>query len=288
MVVRKLLAVLGVGLLLAGCGPRKDAPAGKSGAGPEEMTLQELFAQLSQRLLDEGSARFEFTSVSTFTEHPAGSSGMEMPRPKGTGLFDFKGKKGSMKIDLDGDGSGSFNFPEMEQIYVGDFIYMKVPEEARGKLGGKQWLKAPRELVTGSPDPNGLGVLLEGIDAGKVTEEAEEKVRGEETTRYRFEIPLEAFFATIPKDMQEQARSALGSSGAATVPGKIWIDAEGRPRRYAVEVGTEEFNTSVSYELFDFGVDVNISPPRDQDCHPVKNRQEYQAALGSFFTVTGG
>lgn len=284
---RKLFAVLGVCLLLAGCGAQKGTSQG-SGSGPEDMTLQELFAQLSQRLIDEGSARFEFTSVSTFAEHPDGSEGMEMPQPKGTGFFDFKGNKGSMKIDLDGDGSGSFNFPELEHIYAGDFIYLKVPDEARDKLNGKQWVKAPRAIVTGSPDPNGLGVLFEGIDAGKVSKEAEEEVRGDETTRYRFEIPLEAFFAAIPKDMQEQARSAMGSSGITTVPGKIWIDTEGRPRRYKIDVGTEKFNTAVSYELFDFGVDVNISPPPDQDCYPVGSRAEYQAALGNFFTVTGG
>lgn len=285
MVTRKLFVVLGVCLLIAGCGPKNAGPGLGSGAGPDEMSLQELFAQLGQRMLEEDSARFEFTSVSTFAEHPTGA---EMPQPKGIGLFDFKGKKGSMKIDLDGEGSGSFDFPEVEHLYVGDFIYMKIPEEARGKLGGKKWVKAPRDVVTGSPDPNGLGLLFEGIDAGKVTKEAEEEVRGDKTSRYRFEIPIAAFIDTIPKDMQEQARGALEPTGVTTVPGKIWIDTEGRPRRYMIDIVSEKFNSSVSYELYDFGVDVGITAPADPECHIVTTRQEYQSALGSFFTVTGG
>lgn len=201
--------------------------------------------------------------------------------------MDFKRNLGSMTFDVDGEGSKEFNFPLLEQIFTPDFFFIKIQPEAHDRFAGREWIKVPRELVSGSPDPNGLNGLFGSIGSKGISEEGEEEVRGDKTTRYKFEISVDAFLATVPEDLKEQAKKEAASSSTTGIPGQIWIDEKGRPRRYRIEFGAEKFKTSVSYELFDFGTKVQIDPPADAICHIVKDREDYQKATSQMFSMSG-
>ncbi len=80
--------------------------------------------------------------------------------------------------------------------------------------------------------------------ADEVTEVGAETVRGVDTTHYRATVRLAELGASPTRDRY---------------PVEVWVDENGRTRRYRAQtLGTEEI---LVWEFFDFGVEVDLSPP---------------------------
>ncbi|HEV2810764.1 MAG TPA: hypothetical protein VGV93_10260 [Acidimicrobiales bacterium] len=78
----------------------------------------------------------------------------------------------------------------------------------------------------------------------EVTEVGAETVRGVDTTHYRGTVRLAEAGASRERDRY---------------PVEVWVDENGRTRRYRSQtLGTEEI---LVWEFFDFGVEVDLSPP---------------------------
>ena len=77
-----------------------------------------------------------------------------------------------------------------------------------------------------------------------VTEVGTERVRGVDTTHYRATVRLTELGASPELDRY---------------PVEVWLDEDGRTRRYrSGTLGTDEV---LVWEFFDFGVEVDLSPP---------------------------
>jgi hypothetical protein len=269
MVVRSL-AFLAAALTLLGvsaCGGGTSAPA----------TPQAAVVQAADRTSDAGSSRASFEITMT---------GLA-PEPltmTGEGIFDSQARKGRLTMDLSALGAGSGqDLGEAEMIFDDFVVYMKFPFLSEQQGGLKEWLRFDiREL--GKEQGFDLGQLsqlnqndpsqeLQYLRAASedVEELGKEEVRGVETTHYRMTIDLRKVVDQAPEEQREQLRAQIDQiveqSGIQMVPTEVWIDDEGLARRMQLTyegmrlAPGQEGDMTMTMELFDFGVEVDVQPP---------------------------
>jgi hypothetical protein len=116
----------------------------------------------------------------------------------------------------------------------------------------------------GTQNPADMLQSLRG--AGSVREVGTQDIDGTPTTHYHAEIDLQKAIDKVPaqyKDVAEKGMKLLGSS----FPVDVWIDHDGLPRRFAIDIEMPGSGGSVteSIDYSDFGAPVNIeAPPADQ------------------------
>jgi hypothetical protein len=200
------------------------------------------------------------------------------------GAFDFAGRSGVMTMDMGSTGlpgvSGKIEIRIVDGVLYMDMgsLFAGLSPGGQGALGGKQWVKLDLTTVAGETGASGFGSLgssdptsildsLRGAGAD-VQEVGHDVVRGVETTHYRGQIDLSQALAKLPAAERERAASALQSLGTGTVPADVWIDAQGRLRKLAMDYGAASGTAQlgkVTLELFDFGTEVDVqAPPADQ------------------------
>lgn len=246
-----------VGLLLIGAvaaavlvgGGDDRTPAERLGAAPDAVT-------------DAGSFAFEIG-----VESNIGSAGNTTTL---TGEVDARTKRSSARFDLGGT--------PVEMVSDGSTLYLHLPEEARGAIGGKAWAKL--DLATVAP---GLGPLsgdaspMQSFDqlrkAGtSVDEVGEEEVRGTKTTHFKTVLDLTAAIDQLGGgalgDQAEPLRRQL-----AAVPVDVWLDGEDRIRRQRTTLdlslpgltGATATKVTTTIEAFDYGKPVTIELPKPED-----------------------
>jgi hypothetical protein len=98
-------------------------------------------------------------------------------------------------------------------------------------------------------------------------------VRGAPTTHYRATVDLRRLETQAPPgkegEWQSYVQSLAAGIGTNEVPVDIWVDDEGYVRRlrqeYPLPGSDGTLTTTVTTELYDFGVDVDVQvPPADQ------------------------
>lgn len=258
--MRRLLVVLlaPLALLLLGpaCGGSDEDPAAA-------------LASASTKTIDAKSSKVSLVIDAT-------PEGADPTKITADGAFDYGARRGTMTMD-----AGAMGMPglsgNIELILLGDLIYMKFPA---GLLPGKPWLKLDLNTLgkqsgidlaglqeLGSNDPSSFLRFLEGAgdDAKKV---GEEKVRGVDTTRYRATFDLNKAKADAPADLKDDIDKMIEQIGKSTIPADVWVDDDGLTRRmkYSIDaVGEQKVATTITQELFDFGVKVDATaPPDDQ------------------------
>jgi hypothetical protein len=197
----------------------------------------------------------------------------------GTGSIDFADQ--SFLLDLTIPGFGA-----IEERYVGEIIYVKVPTQEAAQFGGKAWLKVdPSTFGTSSQNPfgsldssNPTQILNTLQGAGTVTKVGDEDVRGVHTVHYRADVDIAkaADKQGLTPEKKQQLQQELG--GQTTVPEDVWLDDQGLVRRLAIDVtatpkaGTSTgaapgpIKTKVQMEFFDYGRATSAisAPPADQ------------------------
>ena len=220
-----LLPVLAAALLSAACG-------GSDTAAPKPLPKIDV-AQATARTADAGSASFSLS----------GEGGRGGPF---TGEGELAGNRAKLELHFAEAGGGLFP-ADVEVVYADGALYLRLSGVA-GLLsgltsGGKDWLRVDlaadsdvldEYLDLGGGDPKRLLETLEA--AGAFEPVGSEEVRGVETTRYR------------------------GTVASSRVD--VWIGADELVRRVTVRDGD---GTNVELELFDFGADVEIEPPPDDE-----------------------
>jgi hypothetical protein len=110
---------------------------------------------------------------------------------------------------------------------------------------------------------------------GEVEELGEADVRGVATTHYRGEVDYEQYADVLEQEGKAAAarsiREVAKLTGQKTVPMEIWVDEDSLVRRMEweqampTESGGKPTTAKATMELFDFGVDVQVTrPPADQ------------------------
>ena len=194
-----------------------------------------------------------------------------------TGVVDF----GTHRFDLTATTDGQTT----EEVLSGSTIYEKSPGVTL--LTGKQWgsvsLDALGQLVglkglgalvqSGSGDPTAGLQFLSGV-TGPVQVVGREVVRGVPTTHYVVTTSLDLAIARLPAAEQAELRQFVADFGVHAAMANVWIDGQGRVRRYhhivayhptnpPAGVTADALPKSVDYtiELYDFGTPAAIPVP---------------------------
>ena len=199
----------------------------------------------------------------------------------GEGVFDFRKQSGEMTLSLSGlrlPGTGSTRL-----VFDRYVVYYELGEGIL--LPGKRWLGIDLQslavasaldlesLVQGTQaDPSQLLLWL-GALGSAVDEVGEETVRGVETTHYRAVVDLERLGAQAPAghgaEWAAYVQALKARLGTNEVPVEIWVDGDGLLRRLRQEYrfggGGGGISTTITMELYDFGVEVDVErPPPDE------------------------
>ena len=266
---RSILVLPLVAVALASCG-------GTQGVSVEAV------AQAAEKTTDARTSRLSFTTV-----FRADGESVEL---HADGTMDYQRNVGRMTMDLgdlsDSAGSSFWN-GKVEMIFDGLVYYMRLPPELARELGAtKPWLKMDVRKIGKSAGLD-LGSLAQvqqnpaelmqflravGQDVEKV---GEEEVRGIDTTRFRTTIePAKAAAygaatANVSPELRRALRNRLDElrkkGKLDDIPVDVWLDADGLVRKLVMHYDDEaegaRVRSTVTMELFDFGIDVRVRNP---------------------------
>jgi hypothetical protein len=240
--------------------PQADAPAGDVVGAAVDATLAE------------GSARLELT-----TEIDGLPGSDEPVVAEGEGVVDFESGASTVTLDLASVLQG-IGLPgldgEVESRSVGDERWLRSPFFNTVLGVTTEWLLLDVGAADGEVD--GLGQvgaltgndpadqlrLVAAVDPASVEAVGEEDVRGDATTRYRGTLDP----ADAPEDVPDTLVDQLGS---APIDVDVWVDGDGLVRRVATAVPLPPAAgggaAQVELDLFDFGVDVSVEAPADDE-----------------------
>lgn len=181
-------------------------------------------------------------------------------------------------------GTGIVQIGEVELVMDGVVVYMRMPFLQEISPGLKPWIKFDLEKLgeqqgldlgqlmqfgTQSDPSQALAYLRAASD--DVEEVGTETVRGVETTHYRMTVELARVADAAPPEQREALRAQTEQlrelSGISEVPTEVWVDDEGLVRRQQLTYRNTRFgpgqegDMTLTMELYDFGVEVDVEPP---------------------------
>ena len=293
MTVRRLLVplaalVVALGLLVSGCG-------GSAGTIPELASL----SQVAKTSASADTAKFALTFEMSLPV-PGAGKGLSFSAEGG---FDTPAKRSQMTIDLSslaelmeqlgsslggkvtGD-LGDAGDWKLDAIQDGDVVYIKFPPLAKELPDGKTWVKGNAEdfSKTGTSgldqfgslsgmDPRDIFGFLKAV-SGSIEAVGSEEVRGVESSHYRATLDPAKLTELVPAEQ----RKALGGvddaarqAGIDELPIDVWIDADNRIRKLAIELDAKmpgsdaSLEASFVVELYDYGTPLVLDlPPADE------------------------
>jgi hypothetical protein len=267
--MRRTALLLAAALLLPACGGGGDSVS----AAP--------VAEAASKTTEAGSYRTEFT----MRMEAAGQS-FTM---RGNGVFGYSPARGRMTVDpgkLDELSGGAVGTDRLEFVFDGLVYYMRIPEALTPLAGvDDKWLRIDLEetgvetgdlgaLQQANQNPAQLMQFLRGT-SDDIEELGEEQVRGVETTHYRATVDIDAAAertadsGELSDEMREQVRVEIErmkkQTGLETLPVDVWLDEDDLVRRIRMDftfpLEGEEVGVEMTMDLFDFGVEVDVTPP---------------------------
>jgi hypothetical protein len=243
-------------------------------------------AQTPEATRDAGSARVSYSA----TFHLAAAPPPGTVSMTGEGQFDYANQRGHMVFDmtevLQPTGEPPEGAGEVEMIFAGPVLYMKMPFLTKLLSDPKPWIKVDLEAARqgdqnisqlaqlGQSDPTQILELLGGTTR-RVDDLGAEDVRGVPTTHYGMVLDLVQAAEQASESARPSVQNLIQRTGAATMPAEIWIDDDGRMRRMTYEVdlaaaaseeaSAERDTMAVAMELYEFGIQVDVeAPPENQ------------------------
>ena len=284
MATRKTLgALIGAMLLLGACaddGTTDSASTTTTTEDREERSVDdevvERVADAAAKTVDEGTARFtvavasEGTGTGADDEQPITVDG-EVDFENEQRLLTLQGPSGELDVVIDADVA----YVELPATEGDDWMKVELDSLFDDDIG----FGGPAAMPFQSPEDN-LRVL-EG-SAVHAAEAGEETIDGEDTTRYEMIIDLEAAAEDANNEVEEAVRTTSERTGLSELEIDVWVDEDDLIRRVEytldlsevdveedVDSGSVEADTqgsvTVTVDYSDFGTNVNIEVPDDED-----------------------
>ena len=234
--------------------PSGTAPSGTAPSAPADagLTPVQLVSRSSEAAGKAGSARIALSSVIEV----AGRT----QRIEGSGLVDTRTQASSLQVSLPG-GNGT-----VETRSVGGTTYVRgVPGAPAGK-----WVTAPAAAAQtgGTTDPTQLLSMLKKV-SDDVHADGSKQIRGVRTTRYTGTLDLGKAVEQQGGASSDQAQQMLDQLGVDEVPFVVFLDGEGRPARYSMDLRLEAagkaVRSSTTVDFYDWGTPVDVTAPDASD-----------------------
>jgi len=240
---------------------------------------EQVLAAAGETTTEAGTSRMAMT-VSTESDGSTDATGAPVAPGlalEAEGLIDYETGHGTMTMDMGSLGVPGAPAGDAEMRMLGSVVYMRLPGS---ELGNRPWIKFDLEAMgEGAPalglnpasnDPRGVLDALRGV-SGEVEEVGEESVRGVAATHYRANVDLKKAQEEVPEARRDDFAAFSKQLGIESLPIDVWVDEEGRARRFAYEVvtpaaaQTPASRVDLVIELFDFGVEVDVEPPPESE-----------------------
>jgi hypothetical protein len=225
-----------------------------------------------------------------------------------SGAFDFDAHLAKMSLD-----SSKLGLPGGDKIAaVMDFRdgvveFLKFPGLA-DELDGKHWVKIDVGAAVASVCPGFDFASLLKVQSGdptsslqqlaaadKVDVVGKEKVRGEDTTHYKVTVDVTKAAEKAPEAARETMRKLASFYVDPVLHTDLWLDGDGRARRVVQVIDPSNLKlpdclnvsqaanpfkglTTMTYEMYDFGKDVDVTVPVAND---VADLQDLMRKQGS-------
>ena len=252
--MRLKLVALAAALALAAT-----ACGGGAGGGSNVLT------DATQNTYDAGTAKIDMTILTT---------GARTLKIQGAGVMDFADRQGSLTLQI--PSPQATGAAQVQTLYDGFVIYMKSPFFRQLLPNAKPWIKLDIKKLESSSelsftqisqlnqsDPTEFLGYLRGATTVKKT--GSEDVRGVKTTHYSARIDLSQAAEQAPDNIQKEFKAAVDrikqTTGSDTLPVDVWVDGQGRVAKELVKLGDSSGGATITMELFDYGVDVNVKTP---------------------------
>jgi len=288
-----------------------------AGCGASDVAVPELtsFTNVAQTSSAADSASF---SLAAEVKVPGIGKKLEVSADGG---FDTPTKRSKMSVDLSslaelmksfgsslgGTVTGDLGSPEdwkLEVIQDGDTAYVHFPPLAKQLPDGKTWVKGDAKTLSAAgsgemqqfgslagTDPRDVFGMLRAV-SGAIEAVGTDELRGVETSHYKATIDTAKVEKLLPAQQQE-ALGGIGRSGRSLIPIDVWIDADQRIRKLAIDLaaieseppttspssasgagtplsilgasGSIDIEGSVVFEVYDYGKALDLElPPADQ------------------------
>lgn len=224
-------------LLAALVFPRLDLP-GRDG---EDRVVE--LAAVASATEGAGTARIEIEMISDIGDDPR--------TIRGIGVVDFENVRSRVFMEQTG------YTQRMEIVSVGSSVFMRILDE--DGVGQPQWYETEMpDGAVASPalggDPSDFLAYLKGV-SHDVTDLGEETLDGVPVTHYRAEMEVPDFGASAP-----------GGEEFDLEPMDVWVDEEGRLRRFTFGATSDGAGSMhMDMRLWDFGTPVEIEAPDPDD-----------------------
>lgn len=223
-----------------------------------------LVGAASSAAVEAGSYRMEM-------EFSVEASGLEI---EFGGTADVVAATGDARGELEVPGGGVVRF-----LAADGRGWFELPESSPMRLGGKRWVGFPLPEGGAAVTEDPLE-LLRLVSGGEVLDMGADEVRGVDVRQYRAELDSDALAALAE---QQQDNPLVGSQlrqldGTGRLD--LWLSEDDLPRRMRVSFEAQGMTAVLAFEMFEFGVDVDVTPPPSAEVIDV----ESQAEAGGFLT----
>jgi hypothetical protein len=291
MILRRLFALSALAAVvgaLSACG-------GGTSVTAETLTPGQL-AQAASASAEEQSSRFALDFRMTFPGAPetfafSGEGAFDTGNERATMSLDLSSLAGLIgglgRLDP-GQDAPDLSDPDgwkIDAIVDGKVVYMRFPAFADELPERKTWVKvgATKDAPQGfggfsglegfaDQDPRELLEVLESV-TGEIETVGTEELRGTATTHYRATLDLRDLGALTPQgndqgqDFGQVFDQLFEQTGFSDVPFDVWLDGDGLVRKVQASFSMappgeqEKLEASFSFELYDYGVAVDVTPP---------------------------
>jgi hypothetical protein len=276
---RTLSGVVTAAIVIAGCGASQPFPGGSASGSRIEVAAPAVLSALDETTAQE-SARMSMRA------QMHGLPGDEEMLTTAEGVMTLDGAA----FDLDGRVEAAGESYGMKMRLVDGAMYMRASGVPNAPDG---WMKVPVPEVGLTPgsafgstaDPTGVLDMLRGV-SGTVQQVGIEEVRGAVTTHYFLLLDLAqaAESEDVPPEVRKELQDQLATLGIAmpAIPTDVWIDDDGRLRKMEMvmdfgdlmggflgEGDAPSMSMTMSVELYDFGVAVDVEPPPADEIVPL-------------------
>jgi hypothetical protein len=241
--------------------------------GEETGTPLSPIAQAAERTANYPGARMAMRGIAEYPD-----SGMRMTMTGG-GVFNGESNRARIELAAHMDGAPP-GFQDFELVMVGEgmTMYMSSPLFTGELPDGKAWMKVEvgsEELeeaqALGQGDPRQQLDALRAV-SGDVATVGQERVRGASTVHYTATLDYRRYADLLRDEGLDEAAEEIEQATEVTgdtMPVEVWIDEQGRVRRFDQVVsmaspGVPESHLRMSVEIYDFGIRPQIElPPED-------------------------